>query len=156
MKHLLIALVLLTATPASAFSARVVSFHEGETCRDAAGQGVIKVRLAEIDPPEIDQPYGTEARDVLCAIVCSRCVEIEPRGASYDRLVGLVRAQGVDTSEAMVTAETAWDYPQYDTDPIIPVLEAKARAGHVGLWAAALPIAPWDWRHSRAGHFRSR
>jgi micrococcal nuclease len=119
------------------------------------GQGVIKVRLAEIDASEIDQPYGTEARDVLCRRVCGRDVDIEPRGNSYDRVVGLIRVGGIDTSEAMVRAGAAWDYPQYDTDPLIPALQARARAGHIGLWAAARPVAPWDWRHRGAGRFRS-
>ena len=143
-----------TAVPAAAFPARVVSCHDGDTCRVETGQGVFKVRLAEIDAPEIDQPYGTEARDMLCKMICGRGVDVEPRGTSYDRVVGLIRVQGLDTSEAMVRAGAAWNYPRYDPDPVIPVLEAKARAAHLGLWADPRAVAPWDWRHRGAGRFR--
>jgi endonuclease YncB( thermonuclease family) len=72
MRHLLAAVVLLAASPASAFPAHVVSCHDGDTCRVETGQGVIKIRLAEIDAPEIDQPYGTAARDALCAMICGK------------------------------------------------------------------------------------
>ena len=143
-----------TAIPAAAFPARVVSCHDGDTCRLETAQRVVKVRLAEIDAPEIDQPYGTEARDVLCRMVCGREVDVEPRGTSYDRVVGLIRVGGLDTSEAMVRAGAAWDYPQYDPDPVIPALEEKARAGRLGLWAAARPVAQWNWWHRGAGRFR--
>ena len=55
----------------------------------------------------MDQPYGTEARYVLCAMICGCHVDIEPRGTSYDRIVGLIRVHGIDTSEVMVRAEAA-------------------------------------------------
>lgn len=147
MKTLLIlAASLLIAAPANAFTARITSCHDGDRCRYEAGQGTLKVRLAEIDLPEIDQSYGLKARDTLCAIVCGRDVDIERRGTSYDRLVGLIRVRGLDTGEAMVRAGAAWDYQRYDPDPTIPALEARARAGRIGLWASSHPVAPWDWR----------
>lgn len=144
-----------TAVPAAAFPARVQSCHDGDTCRVITGQGVIKVRLAEIDAPEIDQPYGTAARAVLCSMVCGRDVDVEPRGTSYDRIVGLIRINGLDTSEAMVRAGAAWDYPQYDLDPMMPSLQRAARAGQLGLWGNPSPIPPWEWRHNGMGRVRS-
>lgn len=111
----------------------------------------MKVRLAEIDAPEIDQPYGVEAQRIVCAMICGRDVEVEERGTSYDRIVGLIRVQGSDTSEAMVRAGAAWDYDQYDSNPAMPGLEATARRQGKGLWATPAPIAPWDWRHGRVG-----
>ncbi len=149
---LIIALSLLVSFPAYAFTAHVVSCHDRDTCRFEIGQGVVKIRLAEIEAPEIDQPYGTVARDVLCSMVCGRDVEVDPRGASYDRVVGLIRVGGRDTSEAMVRAGAAWDYARYDNDPAMPGLERAARAGRIGLWADPHAVAPWDWRRG----FRSR
>ena len=137
-----IAVALIVAKPAFAFPARVASCHDGDTCRLVTGQGVMKIRLAEIDTPEIDQPYGTAARDILCAMICGRDVDIEPRGTSYDRVVGLIRIGGLDTSEAMVRAGAAWDYVRYDNDPVMPGLEQAARAGRQGLWADPASIPP--------------
>ena len=58
------------------------------------GSGTLKFRLAEIDAPEIDHPYGTQGRDTLYAMICGRVVDVEPRRTSYDRLVGLIRVRG--------------------------------------------------------------
>ena len=127
MNTALIAAFLLTASPAFAFSARVLRCHDGDTCTVDTGQGVLKIRLAEIDAPEIDQPYGIQAQRVICSMVCGRVVDIQPRGTSYDRVVGLIRINGIDTSEAMVRAGAAWDYARYDHDSVISGLEAQAR-----------------------------
>lgn len=135
-----------TAVPAAAFPAHVARCHEGDTCILDSG---VRVRLAEIDAPEIDQPYGTEARDVLCAMICGREVDVDPRGSSYDRVVGLIRVGRLYTSEAMVAAGAAWDYAQYDTDPAMPELEQEALQQGRGLWADTHAVPPWDWRHKR-------
>lgn len=120
MRAALVWLALVATTlPAAAFPAHVARCHDGDTCTLDTG---VRVRLAEIDAPEIDQPYGTAARDVLCSLVCGRVVDVEPRGTSYDRIVGLIRVNGIDTSEAMVRAGAAWDYARYDADPVIPAL----------------------------------
>ena len=74
-------------------------------------------------------------------MICGREVEIETRGKSYDLVVGRIRVGGLYTREAMVWVGAAWDYPQYDPDPVIPGPEANARAGRLGLWPAARPIA---------------
>ena len=140
---------LTSAIPAAAFRARITTCHDGDTCRANTGQSFLKICLAEIDAPEIDQPYGIEAQRVICSMVCGRIVDIEPRGRSYDRLVGLIRVQGVDTSEAMVRAGAAWDYSRYDYDRAMPGIEAEARRAGRGLWANRVAVAPWDWR--RAG-----
>ena len=142
---LVFAFTLLIAAPVEAFhgSSHILPRRRHLPLGD--GSGTLKVRLAEIDAPEIDHPYGTQARDTLYAIICGRVVDVEPRGTSYDRLVGLIRVRGLDTSESMVRAGAAWDYPRYGTDPAIHALEARARAGRLGSWAAARPVAPWDW-----------
>lgn len=142
-----------TAVPAAAFPAHILYCHGDETCCTVTGQGSIRVRVSEIDSAEIDQPYGTQARDVMCAMVCDKDVDVEPRGRSYDRVVGLIEVGGLDTSGAMVAAGAAWDYAQYDRDLMMPVLQEKARARRLGLWAEPAPVAPWTWRHSRAGRF---
>ena len=79
-------------------------------------------------------------------MICGHDVDVEERGTSYGRIVGLIRVRGADTSEAMVRAGAAWDYARNDTDPAIPTLEARGRAGRLGLWAGARPVPPWEWR----------
>jgi endonuclease YncB( thermonuclease family) len=40
----------------------------------------------------------------------------------------------------------AWTYRKYTNDPVLYLLEANARKKHSGLWADAMPVAPWDFR----------
>ncbi|MDE4915915.1 thermonuclease family protein [Methylobacterium sp. 092160098-2] len=107
-----------------------------------------RIRVAEIDAPEIYQPFGTQARDVMCSMVCGKPSDVEPLGRSYDRLVGLIGVGGLDTSEAMVAAVAAWDYARYDRDPAMPGLEAAARRQGRWLWADPQAIPPWEWRRN--------
>lgn len=113
----------------------------------------VRVRLAEIDAPEIDQRYGATARNVLCSMFYGHEVDIEPRETSYGRVVGLIRGGGLNTSEAMVAAGGAWDYPHCDSDSAMAVLERRASTGRIGLWVDPDASPPWTWRHSRAGRF---
>ena len=137
-----------SAVRAAAFPAHVLRCHDGDTCTVLTRQGVVKVRLAQVDAPEIDQPYGTQVRDVLCALICDRDVDIEPRGTSYDRVVGSIRLGGLDTSEAMVREWATWDYARYDSDPVMTGLKATALQRGRGSWAAPLSIVPWNLRDS--------
>lgn len=66
----LFCLALLATVPTAAFPAHVVSCHDGDTCIAETGQETVRIRLAEIDRPEIDQRYGTADRDSLYAMVC--------------------------------------------------------------------------------------
>ena len=91
------AFTLLIAAPAEAFhgSSHILPGRRHLPLGD--GSGTLKVRLAEIDAPEVDHPYGTQERDTLCAMICGRVVDVEPRGTSYDCLVGLIRVRGAST-----------------------------------------------------------
>lgn len=117
------------------------------------GQGVVKARLAEVDASEIDQPFGIEAQRIFCAIICGRDVEVEERGTTYARIVGLVH--GVNASEAMVRAGASWDNVQLDSDTAMPRLEANARRQGRGFgllprrsrhWIGGTGQRPWAKR----------
>ncbi|HAI9081870.1 TPA: thermonuclease family protein, partial [Escherichia coli] len=43
----------------------------------------------------------------------------------------------------------AWVYEQYNTDPVLPVLQNEARQQKRGLWSDADPVPPWIWRHCK-------
>ena len=145
-------LILAFETPCPpVFPAHVLRCHDGDTCTVSTGQGTKRSRLADIHTPEIDQPYGTQARGTLCAIDRGRDVEKETRGISYDRIVGLILVSGVDTSEAMVRAGEACDYSRHDHYSTMSGLEQAARAGGFGLWADPAPVAPEDWGTAEQG-----
>jgi len=109
----------------------------------------IKVRLAYIDTPERNQPYGSKARQILADKVFQEQVRVEKVTIDrYKRLVGRVYLGARNINAEMVADGAAWVYRKYSDDPGMLALEAQAREERKGLWA--LPksqrIPPWEWR----------
>ena len=128
---------------------RVVAVHDGDTLTVlAAGQRRVRVRLAQIDAPERDQPFGQKSRQSLSGMVLHRMASVDVQKMDdYGRTVGTVMVYGTKVEAELVRRGLAWVYRQYSHDPQLLALEAEAKAARRGLWASANPIAPWDWRH---------
>lgn len=146
MSDALAALTLLLATAAAAETPEaVVSVHDGDTLTLASG---VRVRLFGIDAPELDQPYGTAARDALAAMVNGRVVRVVEHATDrYGRQVGDVVLDGVSVNRHLVADGAAWCYTRYlPPGDDCPRIEAEARAARRGLWALPDPVPPWTWR----------
>lgn len=50
----------------------------------------------------------------------------------------------MNINQFMVRAGAACVYEQYNTDPVLPVLQKKARQQKIGLWSDADPVPPLD------------
>ena len=146
-------LALLLAVTGVAASAetrigRVVSIQDGDTLTVLVAGQPIKVRLAGIDAPERDQPFGEKSRQSLSQMAFNRTVSVAMQKIDdYGRMIGVVTVVGLNVEVEQVQRGLAWVYRQYHHDSQLLVLEAEARAARRGLWAAANPIPPWDWRH---------
>ncbi|BED98258.1 hypothetical protein Ef18B233LT_44340 (plasmid) [Escherichia fergusonii] len=55
----------------------------------------------------------------------------------------------MNVNQFMVQAGAVWVYEQYNTDPVLPVLQNEARQQKRGLWSDADPVPPWIWRHRK-------
>ena len=152
---LLLSLVMFSplASADTLLRGRVIHVTDGDTLTllDAKHQR-IKVRLAEIDCPEQSQPYGKRAKLELKTLVHKKNVEITVIDVDrYDRVVGQVRASGVDINAEMVRRGAAWAYRRHLKRPELIQYEQAAREAALGLWA--LPpqehIPPWQWRHQQ-------
>lgn len=116
----------------------------------------IKVRLMGIDTPELNQPYGVEARDYLTqmilgqAITCA-CVKKD----RYKRWVCQLIYKDEDVNWMLVRDGFAWwyRYYQYEQSPLDRLryedAEMKAKGQRIGLWADESPVPPWEWRRQR-------
>ena len=112
----------------------------------------IKIRLAEIDAPELSQPYGKKAKQRLSLMVFGKDVSITPMTIDqYRRTVARVYQGTTDINLAMVQTGAAWAYRKYLTDTAFLKAEAEARKARTGLWALQPDqiTPPWDWRHAR-------
>src|SRR5690606_24923485 len=109
----------------------------------------VRVRLAEIDAPEHDQPYSGHARRELSRRVSGRTIEVAPTDTdAYGRTVGRVYVDGRDVNRELVAGGAAWAFRRYLQDPSLIDVELSARDRGVGLWAGPpeRTVAPWDWR----------
>jgi len=155
----LAAMFLTVSAPASAatFSGEVVSILDGDTVEVLVNQRPVRVRLAEIDAPEIrhgtrnpGQPFGERSRQSLAGMIFRQNVIIDAEGTDqYGRTIGTIMEGNVNVNAEMVRLGMAWVYRHYSHDPALIQLEQQARAERRGLWADPNPVPPWDYRHSR-------
>lgn len=77
----------------------------------------VNVRLAGIDAPELDQPYGKAAKGTLIRLCSGRVVTAITDGSfSHDRTVAVCMLDdGRDLSAEMVKAGLALDWGKYST-----------------------------------------
>ena len=133
----------------------VVAVADGDTltarCETATGQENLKVRLAEIDAPEKRQPFGTRSRQRLAELCFGKHAEVMPQTKDrYLRTVAKVSCDGADASTELVSSGLAWVFDRYVTDRSLYVVQEEARSANRGLWSDPSPVAPWDWRKSKA------
>ncbi len=64
---------------------------DGDTIRCANGR---KIRLKNVDAPELNEPGGRAARDRLARAINGRTFRYRPEGRSYDR--DIARVPGID------------------------------------------------------------
>jgi len=134
------------------FTGKVVSIADGDTVMVLTDNKQTKVRLAEIDTPEKNQPYGKKAKKALSDFIFGKIVRIEIDTIDrYGRTVGTIFLNDLNINKEMVKAGHAWVYVQYAKDKTLFDLEKNAKENQSGLWA--LPegerIAPWQWRRGK-------
>lgn len=138
---------------------RVTSVHDGDSMRVRCPgfRDTLRIRLDQIDAPELDQAYGTRSRDVLRSM-CPKggqAVVHELGKDTYNRVLGRVFCNDIDVNAAMVKAGAAWVYDYHDPDKSLYPLQDEARSRKRGLWAGSgKPVAPWDFRHRQRQNSR--
>lgn len=143
-------LLVVMGVPVSAetLMGRVVSVQDGDTLTVLTAGRRVKVRLAGIDAPERDQPFGDQSRQSLSRMALNRTVSVVVQKIDdYGRTIGTVTVAGLNVETEQVQRGLAWVYRQYSHDSQWLALEAEAKVARRGLWADANPMPPWDWRH---------
>lgn len=128
-------------------SGRVIKVYDGDTLTLMIDGKKQKVRLAEIDAPEMEQPYGPEAGEFARALLLGKDIQVEVRYYDYyRRIIGFVWVDDVNVNEELVRRGYAWWYQYYSESETLAALQREARAGRRALWADADPEPPWDYR----------
>lgn len=131
----------------------VIAVHDGDTITLKNESDQKKIRLAGIDAPELNQPYGVESRAALREAVIDKQVQIETtKTDKYGRVVGKVIVDGQDINLKQVQSGMAWAYREYlkELSKVDKALyletEAQSKAIAAGLWRDSNPVEPWIWR----------
>jgi len=162
--RLLVALCACTLTQsalAQEFNVRIIVVLDGDTVLVRRGGGTVKIRLAEIDAPEVAhagmgtpdpqkaQPYGEDSRRSLSAMVLGKQVDVVTLAVDqYGRLVAKLSMDGLDVNAEQVRRGMAWaavGWRQSGNHPLL-ALQVEARQAGRGLWAQAHPVSPEIWR----------
>lgn len=130
---------------------KVVYVTDGDTFHMLIKSKKVKVRLADIDAPEISQPFGLEAKEALMRHIKDKEVRVHIRDTDrYGRKVAYVYLDGDDINLQMIRDGYAWWYRKYAPENDgYKAAEDEARTSRQGLWSAQNPLAPWDWRRNR-------
>lgn len=123
---------------------------DGDTIRAEAKGREIKIRLVEIDAPEINQPFGVQSKNFLNRLLNEKDVTLISQGEDrYGRTLGEIYANGESANALMIKSGFAWVYDRYVKDSSLYKYQDQAKAENLGLWRAKDPIAPWVWRKQK-------
>lgn len=112
-----------------------------------------RVRLAGIDAPEAQQPFGQKSKQQLTEEVAGKDVLVDwDKKDRYERIVGKVIYNNQDINLKQLKEGMAWWYRKYANEQskadqrLYEDAEVKAKNNGIGLWSENNPIAPWEWR----------
>jgi micrococcal nuclease len=131
---------------------RVVGVHDGDTFNAKIQGAVMKFRMADIDAPELDQPYGSEARAILSAALDGKeVVMLRVDTDTYGRFVVHAWIGDLHVNREVVALGAAWFYAEYAHDDCLYQVENAARDAKLGLWKLPVEkrVEPWAWRQRK-------
>jgi micrococcal nuclease len=107
----------------------------------------VKIRLAEIDAPEMAQAYGDTSKQSLSGMVLGKRVGIISQAVDqYGRLVAHLSEGEIDVNAEQVRRGLAWEYSSYHSNKAMIAIQEEAKQASRGLWALGNPTPPWIWR----------
>ena len=154
MKQFIYLFALATVLTASSSSADIplenIRVIDGDTIRAEVEGKERKIRLDDIDAPEMNQPFGVQSRNFLKRLLNEKDVTLISQGEDrYGRTLGEIYANGESANALMIKSGFAWVYDRYVKDSSLYKYQDQAKAENLGLWQAENPIAPWMWRKQK-------
>jgi endonuclease YncB( thermonuclease family) len=124
------------------FNGLVVTVADGDTVEVIPdGEPTpIRIRLEEVDTPELDEPYGRDAMIYTRILLLKKRVHVLGHDVDrYERLVARVTAAGRDISLALLQMGLACHFTQFTSDPELAKAAERARSHGAGFWAPQAP-----------------
>ena len=149
---IVVVILLFVALPCHArvLEGRVTGISDGDTLTLLVGRQSHKIRLAQIDAPEKNQPYGQRSKLSLSELTYGQIVQAEIEAEDkYGRLVATIWIGGINANLEQVRRGMAWVYVHYAHSAELQLAEQYARRKKRGLWVETKPVPPWEWRQNQ-------
>jgi micrococcal nuclease len=121
---------------------------DGDTIHILHKKKDIKVRLNEIDCPELGQDFGQKAKQMTSNLCFGKEVTLIIKGKDhFGRTLGdIILPDQKNLNHLLVEKGMAWHFKKYSKNEHLVELEQKAKESKVGLWSLPNPVAPWEFR----------
>lgn len=134
-------------------TAKVVGVKDGDTVvvLDSLNNQ-ITLRLAEVDCPEKNQPFGTKAKQFTSDQVYLKTIKYVITDTDrYERSIAMIYYDSDNKylSAEIIKAGMGWHYKRYSTSKELADFEITARNNKKGLWIVNNPIEPSEWRRKQ-------
>ena len=150
MKNYLLFLILFIFASCNVRYEKIVRVHDGDTATTERGD---RIRFAEIDAPEIGQPYAIEAKMFVSNLILNKKVKLVTHGKDkYGRTIADIYVNGIYVNEAEVKAGLCWIYRKYSSNKFYQ-LEQESKQKRIGLWIQYKPYPPYLFRNKN-NHFK--
>ena len=152
MKKLLLLLLLLVPvlSISQTLSGKVVAIKDGDTVvvLDSLNNQTT-LRLAEVDCPEKNQPFGTKAKQFTSDQIYYKTIKYVITDTDrYGRSIAMIY-YGTDNkylSAEIIKAGMGWHYKKYSTSKDLATFQENAKQNKIGLWIDNNPIEPSEFR----------
>lgn len=131
-------------------TARVIAIKDGDTVvvLDSLNNQTT-LRLAEVDCPEKNQPFGTKAKQFTSDQVYLKTIKYVVTDTDrYGRSIAMIYYDSDNKylSAEIIKAGMGWHYKRYSKSKELALFEDNAKKNKIGLWIDNNPINPSEWR----------
>lgn len=132
-------------------TAKVIGVKDGDTVVLLIEGKPQTVRLAHIDTPEKNQPFGYKAKQFVSGFCFGKEVEavIAGKPDRNGRWIAEIFYRNQNLNKELLRKGLAWHFKRYSRNSNYAQLETDARKKKIGLWQDKNPVEPWNWRKFR-------
>lgn len=144
----LILLLFIQIISAQIFTGKVIGVKDGDTVVLLIDGKPQTIRLAHIDCPEKNQPFGYKAKHFVSDFCFGKEVQtvIAGKPDRNGRWIGEIFYRNQNLNKELVRNGLAWHFKRYSNNLVYAELEILARKKKIGLWQDKNPVEPWNWR----------
>lgn len=107
----------------------------------------MQIDLESANAPEMEQPYGPEAKEHLSELILNKTVVIkQSRTLEYRHISAVVSTADIDINKKMIADGFAWADENFSYSSNLVATQNTAKKNKAGLWKSPNPKSPTEYR----------